>query len=70
MDKTIKNEFFSQCELFFTQQIKQLIMGKSIKVFNVNKSNGTSYKRTEKTPWPVNEISRKNAKLICRKLIG
>lgn len=69
MDKIIKKEFLKQCELFFTKEIKQFIMGKPIKINNVNKSDGTSYKRTEKTHWPVNEISRKNAKLICRKLV-
>jgi len=68
MEDIFKKEFFKQCELFFTQKTKQFIMGKNIKISNINKKDGTNYKQTEKTPWPINEISRKNAKNICRKI--
>ncbi len=68
MERIIKKEFLKQCELKYTEKAKQFIMGKSIKIFTVNKKDGTSYKRTEKTPWPMNEISRRNAKKVCRNL--
>lgn len=68
MDRIIKKEFLKQCELKYTKNAKQFIMGKPIKIFTVYKKDGTSYRRTEKTPWPVNEISRRNAKKFCRNL--
>ena len=68
MEKKIKKEFLKECELFFTQKTKQLITGKPIKIFNVNNKDGTSYKRTEMTPWPVNEFSRRSAKKVCRNI--
>ena len=68
MESIIKKEFLKQCELFYTKNAKQLIMGKPIKIFTVYKKDGKNHKRTEKTPWPVNEISRRNAKKVCRNL--
>jgi len=46
MEKIFKKEFLKQCELINTKNAKQLIMGKSIKIFIVYKKDGTSYKRT------------------------
>lgn len=70
MESVIKKEFSEQCKLFFNRKIKQFIMGKTIKIYKVNKRDGTNYMRTEKTPWPINEISKRSAKLICRKLMN
>lgn len=70
MENIIKKKISERCELFFTREIKQFIMRKPIKIYKVNKRDGTSYKRTEKTPWPINEISKRSAKLICRKLMN
>ncbi len=66
MERIIKKEILKQCELYYTEKAKQLIMGNPIKIFIINKKNGTNYRRTEKTPWPVNNISRRFAKKICR----
>ncbi len=66
MERIIKKEILKQCELIYTEKTKQFIMGRPIKIFTINKKNGTSYKRTEKIPWPVNNISRRSAKKVCR----
>ena len=68
MERIIKKEILKQCELIYTKNAKQFIIGKPIKTFTVYKKDGTSYKRTEKTPWPVNEIARRNAKKFCGNL--
>ena len=68
MENEVKKEFLKQCELFYTKETKEFIMGKKLKISKVNKKDGKSYRRTERTPWPVNEISRKNAKKVCRNI--
>jgi len=69
MEQIFKDAFMKKCVIDTNRIIKQLITDEPIQIREVYKKDGTTYKRTSRTKWPINEISKKYAKDLCKKLL-